>query len=383
MTIQRNPGMHPVRLKKSDWMIISFCWLLTQIFLLRFIGIYDKEESIKYIQIANQWMYGERNFNFYDIFYSGYSAIHIILQSIGLTYKSMYVVQLIFSALAVYYYQKTVSLFLYSRQAVLVSVLLYATCYIIQSWVCILFTDSIFCSLLMITVYFLLLESRTTGNKWVFWTLIFVLPFFRPVGFLFIAVSCLYWILSSPRENRIKLLVCAVYLLLIGAAIYKTFLPSESYYYPIHSLHNIRADVICGDQGNFLEFQKVPYREGMSIFSYLLQNPGMTARLFITRFYKVFSMGRSYFSPMHNRLLFISTFLYYVLAILGMIEIFLRRKNVFYMLTAGIMLFSFPLVIFCVEWSGRFSLPVIDFVFLFIAFGMDSVFRFSARLRKS
>jgi hypothetical protein len=365
-----NPG----RLKKSDWILIGCSWLLVQLFILKFHGINDKEESIKYISLADQWIKGARNFSSYNLFYSGYISIHVLLRSLGLPHKSMYAVQLLFSLLAAYYYIKILCLVLHSRFAIVISALLYATCFIIQQWVSILFTDSIFSSLLIIATYFLLAEQKSTGNKWVCWILLISLTFFRPVGFLFIPVACFHWIMGSRSNNIRRLLIFSVILLFIGTIIYKSFEQSDSYYYPIHSLHNIQANVICGYPGDLLKFRKVPYQEGMSVFNYLFHNPGMTARLILARIYKVFSMGRPYFSPVHNLLLFAATFIYYILALIGAIEIIRKKERELYFLIAGILIFSFPLIIFCIEWSGRFSLPVICYVLLMGAIGTERIF---------
>ncbi|MEJ0081106.1 MAG: hypothetical protein WDM78_09215 [Puia sp.] len=154
--------------------------------------------------------------------------------------------------------------------------------------------------------------------------------------------------------------------------VYLTF-ANSNYFFPIHSLHNIQANVICGYPANLLKYQIVPYQEGMSVYSYLFQNPGMTFRLFISRFYKVFSMGRPYFAPGHNLLLFVSTFVYYILAIIGATSIFLLRKKKLYFIVVAILIFAFPLMIFCVEWTDRFSLPVIFFTLLLSSLGIERV----------
>jgi hypothetical protein len=365
-------------LKKSDWILIGCSWLLTQIVVYYFLGIKDQEEAVKYIGLADNWINGDRNFNLYNLFYSGYVAIHVLLESIGLPYKSMYVVQMFFSILAVYFYVKILGLFLKSRFAILVSALLYATCYIIQQWVSILFTDSIFCNLLVIATYFLLTEERSSANKWILWILLFILPLFRPVGFLFIPLACFCWFITGWRKNKVKIGICFTYILLIGMIIYKTFDSGESsYYYSMHSLNNIKAYVICGFPDDLSKYASVPYNEGMSVFRYMFLNPGMTFRLFLTRFYKVFSMGRSYFSPLHNLLLFIPSLVYYLLAIIGLAELTRQKNKKLYFIIAGILIFSFPMVIFCVEWFGRYSLPVIFYTLLLSSLGINRIMRFS------
>ncbi len=378
LTLKLNQSDLDVSLRKSDWLLIAVSWLIIQILILKFLGINDKEEATKYILLADRWLKGDRNFSLYNLFYSGYILIHVLLRSIGLPDKSMYLVQLFFSGLAVYYFVKILCLNIYSRFAVVSTAILFATCYIIQQWVSTLFTDSIFSNLLIIATYFLLTEKNGTVNKWTCWILLFILPFFRPVGFLFIPIACCYWLATNPRNNITRLLICAGYMLVIGLIVYNTFGHDEPYYYPIHSLHNIQANIICGYPGDLLKYATTPYQEGMSVFSFLFHNPGMTARLFLLRAYKVFSMGRPYFSPMHNLLLFATTAIYYVLAIVGTIAIVRSKENKYYFLIAGIVIFSFPMIIFCIEWTGRLSLPVLNYVLILSGIGIDTIRRSSS-----
>lgn len=372
MAVVEQTPKDPVKIKNGDWALIGFSWLLVQIILLKVQGINDLGESKKYILIAEQWVKGYRHLNLYNIFYFGYTSLHIILNAAGLSPKSMYAVQLIFSGLSTFYFTRTLSLLIRSRQAILLSAILYTTCYIIQSWVSYLYTDSIFASLLVITTYFLITEEKSVRNKWAFWILLIVLPFFRPVGFLFILIACVHWIIMAARKNIFRLIFSAVYLTFVCMAVYLTFTKSE-YYFPIHSLHNIQANVICGYSGDLLKYQVVSYQTGMSTFYYLIHNPEMTLRLFLLRFFKVFSMSRPYFGSGHNLLLFVSTFIYYVLAIIGTFAIFRLREKKFYFIVAGILIFAFPIVIFCVEWTGRFSLPVICYVLLLSGKGIECI----------
>ena len=366
------PGKRIENLKKPDWFLIGACWLLTQLLSLYYLGINAGEESIKYIDLADKWIRGGGDYGWPNLFYSGYTAIHVFIRMVGLPVKSMYIVQLLLSGIAVYYFIRILCLYNRSRRAILIAGILYSTCFIIQQWVSALFTDSAFSSLLVIALYFLLTEEISKRNRIIFWTLLILLPTFRPVGFLFIFLACCYWIFISVRRNAGKLVICSVYLFLIGFVINQSLTQSPAYFYPFH---NIQANVICGYPGNLLQYRKVPYQEGMSIFSYLLRNPGMTFRLFIYRFFKIFAMNRDYFSTKHNLLLIATTGVYYILAITGALRIIFRKQKEKYFLLAGLLFFSIPSVIFCVDWSGRFSLPVLCFVLLLGGIGLDRVFK--------
>ena len=359
----------PGKLKKTDWALIGISWFIVQLILLQIQGINDQGESLKYIQIAENWVNGNRDINLYSIFYFGYSSIHILFKYAGLSPKTVYAVQLVLSGLATMYFTRILSCFSHSRLAILFSALLYATCYSIQSWVSFLYTDSIFSNLLIIATYFLITEEKSSRNKWVCWILLVILPFFRPVGLLFIPVVCFYWIMLAPGKYKTRLFFCIAYLSFLSLLVYLSFTRS-AYYYP---LHNIEANVICGYPGDLLKYQAVPYSQGMSAFSYMYHNPGMFIRLFLSRLYKVFSMGRPYFSARHNLLLFVSSFVYYALALVGLVTIFKQHSKKLYFIIAGILFFSLPMILFCVEWAGRFSLPVISYTLLLSAIGMERI----------
>jgi hypothetical protein len=348
--------------------MIMGCWGIMQLILVLYLGINAQEESTKYIELSERWIRGERNFNWNEFFYSGYISIHILLGWFGLPIKSMYVIQLFFSGLSVLYFVNILRLYIRSRIVIIGSGLLYATCFFIQQWVTALFTDSIFSSLLIISIYFLLAEGLSSKNKFTCWFLLIILPVFRPVGFLFLLLATFYWIFLAEKRNFLKPVFCILYILLIAIVIKRSLVANPAYFYPYH---NTEANIICGYPGNLLQYQKVPYREGMNITTYFTSNPGMSLRLFLFRFVKIFTMTRDYFSPVHNALLAGFSILYFVLAIAGLITGWLQNRRFLFFLLAGIFIFSIPSVVFCQDWSGRFSLPVFCFVLILCGFGID------------
>ncbi|MBS1934198.1 MAG: hypothetical protein JST96_09380 [Bacteroidetes bacterium] len=360
-------------LKKSDWYIIIFFWLSTQLILFFTLGINDKEESLKYIGLADQWLSGVHQFSWNYFFYSGYVAILVILKSIGLPVKAMYVAQLLLSFYALNCFVKTISLWITNRLSIIVSAVLYASCFIFQQWVTYLFTDAFFANLLVIAIYYLIVSQTQGKGKIAFWFLLLILPFFRPIGFLFIILACVYWTMLTFKMNLGKIGIALTYLFVIGVLIYISLTESPGFFYPFH---NVDANIICGYPADLLKYRVVPYHEGMNIFSYVFDNPGMFLRLCVYRFYKVFSMTRPFFSPMHNVLLVIAETVYYVLAVFGILRILFKKEKEKYFLLMGILLFSVPSVVFCVDWSGRFSLTVYCFIFPLSALGTDFIFSF-------
>jgi hypothetical protein len=364
------------KVKKTDWLLIGCSWAIMQAILFAYLGINSSEESVKYINLARSWIHGGGHFHWNQVFYSGYIGLHMLLNLAGLPPKFMYIIQLIFSGISLICYVKITSLFINSRSVVIFSGILFATCFFIQQWVNSLFTDSIFSNLIIISIYYLLTENKSTRNKVLCWSLLIILPLFRPVGFLFLVLACIYWLLFFEKINRLKWLACTVYLLLIGLMINMSLTNNPTFFYPNH---NIEANIICGYPGDLLKYRQIPYDENKGMISYFTNNPGMTVRLFSFRFFKVFSMTREYFSPKHNAMLTGFSFLYFLLSVAGSVYLWAQNRKIWLFLIAGILIFSMPSVIFCVEWAGRFSLPVYCFILLLCPFGVLQLQRRSSR----
>ena len=364
------------QLKKSDWLLIASCWLGVQLILLFYLGINTKEESIKYINLAQSWIHGGLPFHWSQIFYSGYISTHMLLNLAGLPPKSMYIVQLAFSGFAVMYFVKTIGLYTSSRPMLIFSGLVLSTCFFIQQWVTALFTDSLFTSLVIIASYYLLSESRSIRNQILCWVLLLLLPTFRPVGLLFPLLACLYWLWIAEKRQVQKSLICMIYLVVIGVFIKMALVNNPGFFYPNH---NVEANIICGYPSSLLKFQRVAYDEHMGVTAYLLNNPAMTFRLFSSRFIKVFSLTRDYFSPVHNAVLTGFTLIYLILAVSGSLFLWKHHKSLLAFIVTAILIFSVPSVIFCVEWAGRFSLPVYGFVLLLCSFGIEPLLPWSEK----
>lgn len=355
--------------QKSDWMLIGTCWMALQIILYFYLGINTQEESVKYIALSRSWLHGG-GFHWNQVFYSGYIGIHMLLNLAGLPPKSMYLIQLIFSLLAVICFVKTVGLYTSSRLTLLASGILLSTCFFVQQWVTALFTDSLFSSLVTIAVYSLLSEEPSPRKKALTWILVLLLPAFRPAGILVPLLAGIYWFWIGEKRQVLKSLVCVLYLMILGVLVKMSVFNSPLFFYPYH---NVEANIICGYPGSLLQYRRVAYDERSGVASYLLANPAMTVRLFSSRFIKVFSMNREYFSPLHNLVLNAFTLVYGFLAVLGSVYLWKQHRRLLIFVILAILIFSVPSVIFCVEWSGRFSIQVYSFILLLSSFGVEQL----------
>ena len=362
------PMAHP--LKKTEWIVIAVTWAAIQMVFLFIMGINDGEEARKYISAAQRILDGTMNFSLHNIWYSGYIALHILVALMGLPVEGMYVVQLVLSFVSLVHFVKLLSMWVNERWTLIISALLYATCFIIQQWVAHLYTDTVFYMLLVIATYYLVTAQNSLANKTICCIFILLLPFFRPVGLLFVLLACIHWLTESPRKNRWLIFSSLAYFSLLLYLALSSLDPTNGYYYP---LHNAEANIICGYESGLLRYQTSPYEQDKSILHYFINNPGLTLRLFTARLIKVFDLTRPFFSTIHNVSIAISSVVYYCLALVGITSILKRKQCNRFVLMWGTVLFAAPSVMFCVEWHGRMSLPVICYVLVLAGIGVDEI----------
>lgn len=342
-------------LLRKDWVLLGIAWLFMQIFFLYTLGIEVEDEAAKYIGLSRDLVNGTVRFQLHDCWYAGYTGIHVLIRVLGLPPQAMYGVQFILSFISLVYFMKIIAVYAGDRLRILVAGILYATCFIIQQWTCYLFTDTMFYQLLIIGIYFMLQQNESSKHQKIFWSFLLFLPFFRPVGFLFIVVACTHWIFTGGKKNLLKLSVAGIYLVFLVFLVQRSILGDNGYFYPYH---NLDANIICGLNSDLLKYQQVPYNRQTKIIDHFLHNPELAVRLFLLRFFKAFSLTRPFFSSMHNLLAGAACVFYYGLALMGLVHIFRKKIKTLYFLPVACIVFVIPSVAYCVEWSGRMSLPM-------------------------
>lgn len=357
-------------LVKRDWIVIAFVWAVIQIIFFWNDGINDSEEAIKYIRASREFLAGTKNFSLHDIWYSGYMLLHVLIAMLGLPPKGMYVLQLILSFLSLVYFVRILSIWIEEKLILLLSALLYATCLIIQQWVTQLYTDTVFYMLLVIGTYYIATFHSSRQNKTICCLFVLLLPIFRPVGFLFVLLACIHWSIIAFYKNRRLIFAGITYSAILLFLALCSLNPSDGYFYP---LHNAEANIICGFQSELIKYQSKPYQPNESIYLFLWNNPELTARLFAARLIKVFDLTRPYFSTLHNIAIAISIVIYYCLAAFGIYSILKNKQADRLFLIFGVLLFTVPSIIFCVEWHGRMSLPTICYILILSGLGIDVI----------
>ncbi len=354
------------RLNKKQWLFLLITWLFSQMIFLYVNGITILGES-DFIQAANQISSGNFNIELNNYFYSGNIITILFFKVAGIAYNWIYLVQLLVAAMAFVCFIKFLQRNLSRAVSIIIAALLFATCPFFQPWTSFLSTDSIFANLIIITLYYLI-NSSLKHKIWLMIALI-LLPFFRPVGFLFLPVAIFYWASHQPKKNINRIILFSGYFILLCFFSWYCLTHSNYFFYP---QHNSEANIICGYPSDLTKYIKEPYDVSKSMFHFFVANPEMTWRLVLHRFLKSFWMTRPYYSAKHNFFIVLCLTPYYILSITGAISFF--RKKIFFKnayLILGLLLFVLPNLLFCADWVNRFMLPALVFLFILIAFGID------------
>src|SRR5579871_2537966 len=185
------------RLNKKQWLFLLITWLFSQMIFLYVNGITILGES-DFIQAANQISSGNFNIELNNYFYSGNIITILFFKVAGIAYNWIYLVQLLVAAMAFVCFIKFLQRNLSRAVSIIIAALLFATCPFFQPWTSFLSTDSIFANLIIITLYYLI-NSSLKHKIWLMIALI-LLPFFRPVGFLFLPSPFFIGLPINPKR---------------------------------------------------------------------------------------------------------------------------------------------------------------------------------------
>ncbi len=355
-------------LSKRHWVGLTIIWIISQIVFVLVFGISSVGEG-DFVGVADQIVNSTWKFAPNILLYAGHILPVLIVRLVGLPVASLYLSQIAVAGVAFVAFVKLLEQTLSAQSSVIFGSVLFAVCPFYQSWTPYLSSDSIFANLLVIAIYLLVNSKYDSKFRRLLYIMLLIVPFFRPVGFLFIPVAILYWL--SNKSPLFKRAICffGVYFCILALAILIILNYPNNYYY---AGHNSEANIICGYPGNLGPYIVTPYSQEKGILRFFFENPQMTWRLMLSRLVKSFWMTRPYFSTRHNLFIAIGLVPYYILAGIGFVHLLISRtiKRDQYLLP-GVLLFLVPSVIFCADWANRFILPEFVFVLILVSIGVD------------
>lgn len=355
-------------LSRKQWWLLLLVWAATHALLLWQFSIINSQEAQAYEGVARDWLAGRyEHIGIQFVFYAGYIALRVLQLALHLPNAAVYIVHLLLSLAAAYSFGAL--LYAYPRSAKLANaaILLYVTCPVIVVWNNFLYTDIIFCYLLTIGLYLMSRHNDTSQYKIWFWIILLIIPFFRPVGFLFAATCMVYWIMMRTPVKPMEWLTVSFVLLLALIGIPYVFNHAKDFYYPNH---NAEANIICGLPSHLLQSISTPYDPQKGILYFFWSNPVTTVKLFAWRLWKMFWMTRPYFSSGHNALLVGQMLLYYSLSLRGIWLLAKSNRQLLLFILLALGIWMAPGLFFCADWANRFVLPAFVFILWLAAIGM-------------
>ncbi len=360
-------------------LLILFCvWLAVQLSLLLSLGIVTNNEALKYNGEAhNLLLYGQYSEPKY-IFYSAYIFLHILFIKLGFETVGVYLTQLLVNLLAMYLLYKTAINLVKKKETAFLTVVLLLICYSWQYWTVFLYTESFFCSLIIIITYLLCGQHKKTSAQKTLASVIFILIIFaRPTGMFIIPVLCfmlLHYLFEKKQFAKAMLsglLMAAVFIIILNYAMQGG--SSFDFMKPL-----IENNVLCYIPEQTTSAQTVFHTSGnplQDVWVYIAQNPAQFLKPAGLKFLSYWGMTRPYYSSFHNTWLMCFFYPLYFFAAVGIWKLG-REQKYFVMFAAGMfIIFSLSVMVTCDDWNNRFNMPIIPLLMLPAAVGIYTMYK--------
>ena len=368
---------------KKAYFILVIVWLVIQLGLLLHNGIVTNGEAIPYIHEADYFIANATFTSAKFIFYSVYILLLALFQQTGIQAIGVYVVQAALNLYAMHCFFKLTNRVTKNNTTAFFATVLLIICIPWQDWTTYLYTESMFCSIVIIFSYSLFHLKRKSKTLFAFALILFLLLLFsRPTGLLFIPVTALLfvyrWIKKGKIFPAILTISIAAFLFIIlvnyamqGGGEFDFMKPFRDEnilcYLPTQTTS---ADVAIPKDGNSLQ----------ALLFYVMHNPAAFIHLAFLKFQSYWGLTRSYYSSSHNLLLMCFFYPLYFFAFIGLLR-FWRSNGAFTLYVCAIIFFfTLSVLVTCDDWSNRFIMPVLPFI---IIFGTNGIITIINRLKSN
>jgi hypothetical protein len=361
--------------KQQHLMLLFICWAIVQFALLYHYGIITNNEAVKYTREAHNVLAGKNFSEQKYIFYSTYIYIHTLFIKLGFETVGVYIFQLLVNFIATYLFYKTALHIYRNKSTAFIAALLLIICIPFQYWTICLYTESLFCSLVIIFIYCLFGMNKSTSAKYSCAALFLLLLIFsRPTGIFFIPVIAITGLYKLLKEKRIIVAVSGMCLLIAGFIFLLNYEMNSAVSYNFIKPfleHNVICDVPLSTSIN----QQNIYGTGINaVMLYIKNNPSDFLHLCALRFISFWSLTRPFYTDVHNWMLRIFFYPLYVFAIIGLIKQWKIKPVLLVFCLSVIAIFTLSVMLTCDEWSSRFIMPVIPIIIFLAASAIADVF---------
>jgi len=347
--------------------LLLVLWSVFQLLMYYNSKIVTISEAEKYINAAYE-MNNYGRFPVHYISYSSYVVFLAILFKLGLNYFGVYLVQLGLNLLATIAFFKIVKTITNHQLTAYIAVTMYILFYQLQHWNTHLFTESFMVSILMIFWYYILhINLKKAAGKISLTILVIVFLFSRPTAILFLPGILIYWILRNKtllkEAIQLKWIILSAFVLLILFICFIHFEKRVLFSDLFISLQE--GQTICGT--NYFQEHFVSMEQNNAF----LQNLIVFCKVSCKKLLLFYGFIRPFYSMSHN-LMLMAYYPVYPLAIIGIVKSKINKEHQYMMLTF-ILLINLLLIITCDSWEGRFIVPILPFIIVFAAIGLNKI----------
>lgn len=372
-----------IKLVEGGWLLaLALTWALVQWVAFNKFGVLISIDSEVYLTDAQAMIQGElpsgRSF-----MYLSYSALLAIIQWFGFDASAIVAVQLLTSLGAVFCAFFLAKHIHGSRWSGVVAALLYIVWIKIHQWNFVLYTDSLFCSMVVISFT----ANYLARSKWqlvIALGLLLFTIFIRPNGIGFGMAMLGYFMVKHSTYNNLSLIkksgiaICFLFLFLVAVNIIlgpyvDSFIAS---YQKAEIIYPNRQLFIRPSLNLVLPDQSWPPLIKLAAFA--INNPIYFGKLFFLKAGLFIANVKPYFSWTHN--LIIVTFLYPIywfayrglrllsdVAVVNFVVIYIGLQVAVVGLTSE-------------NWDGRFLIPILPFVFVLASGAVHKLIKSSRAL---
>jgi hypothetical protein len=369
--------------EKTQLLILILLWAISQTIAYFHFDMRMSVDSDRYINNAiniTQGIFPEGP----EIFYYSYSLIIALLHLLGVKPENVIYVHFVTAILSIICIYKLTKKINGNNIVAFIATALYIGWFKFQQWNLIVYTDAMFCHLVIVSVYVLVVAKKPSEWLSAFFLVVFT-SLLRPtgVGFLFAVVAYVTYSFSSRLNfhRHAKALACTA--LTVGSVIFLNvvlgeFIDSFIASYSASEIIYPKITLLVEKPNSLI----IPAREHQPIirlFLFAFGNPIYFAKLSIIKGLLFLGHVKPYYSTAHN--IFIVAFLYpmYFLAIKGFRLMNNHELKIFIGTFLGLQILMVSLT--SENWDGRFLLPVLPVVFILSSFGISGYLNIKSPVR--
>ena len=361
----------PEQYPRRAVVFLALLWLLIQSAMLWYLGIRSGSDTEVYVNAAHALLEG----HFPEgrlLWYSSYIVLLAAIFKLGGGLAQVVAVQIFLSGLAAIFLWGATDRLTKDARISCLSVFLYLAWFKIHQWNIFIYTESVFTSLAIIAF-----SSWVLSRKWWHYglsTLFIIITFFtRPTGFSFVAGWLIFGLATLPFNTRLKWAVAAIGLcisLLLLHFMLKDFVLIESYAKAEIIYPNISLGIRPPDE-LYIPAEERSTLERLLLFASC--NPVYFVKISMIKLLLFFGNVKPYFSVLHNLLIVLLLYPLYYFAVRGYRNFPAQRPEKYFIL--GFILAQACTVMLTSEnWDGRFLVPVLPFIFVLSAAGLNHTF---------